>query len=130
MEKYFENTGRRKRSVARVRVLEGGKVSTINGKPVTEYLKGFTKGELYVERPLIVTGLEKTYYFTAKVIGGGITGQADAIRLGLARALYTMNPELKSILRKEGLVTRDPREVERKKYHQLKARKKPQFSKR
>jgi small subunit ribosomal protein S9 len=130
VEKYFENTGRRKRSVARVRMLEGSKVSTINGKPVTEYLKGFTKGELYVERPLIVTGLEKTYYFTAKVLGGGITGQADAIRLGLARALYIMNPELKGILRKEGLVTRDPREVERKKYHQLKARKKPQFSKR
>ncbi len=130
MEKYFENTGRRKRSVARVRVYEGSKVSTINGKPVTEYLKGFTKGELYVERPLIVTGLEKTHYFTAKVFGGGITGQVDAVRLGLARAMYKMNPDLKSVLRKEGLVTRDPREVERKKYHQLKARKKPQFSKR
>ena len=130
MEKYFENTGRRKRSVARVRVLEGGKVSTINGKPVTEYLKGFTKGELYVERPLIVTGLEKTYYFTAKVIGGGITGQADAIKLGMARAIVKMDEAKKPALKAEGLMTRDSRMVERKKYHHRKARKKPQFSKR
>lgn len=81
-------------------------------------------------RPLIVVGLEEKYYFTAKVSGGGITGQIDAIKLGLARALYKMDPELKAILRKDGLITRDSRAVERKKYHHLKARKKPQFSKR
>jgi small subunit ribosomal protein S9 len=86
--------------------------------------------EKIIDRPLIVVGLEGKYYFTAKVSGGGITGQIESIRLGLARALYDMDEELKTTLRKEGLVTRDPRMVERKKYHHVKARKKPQFSKR
>ncbi len=130
MEKYFESTGRRKRSTARVRIFEGSKASTVNGKALVDFVKDSNKTALYIERPLIVTGLEKRYYFSAHVNGGGITGQADAIRLGLARAIYDMNPELKTILRKEELVTRDRREVERKKYSQLKARKKPQFSKR
>ncbi|KKQ10937.1 MAG: 30S ribosomal protein S9 [candidate division WS6 bacterium GW2011_GWE1_36_69] len=116
MEKYFEGIGRRKTSTARVRIYKGDKASTIT--------------ELYIIRPLTVSGLETQYYFTAKVSGGGITGQADAIRLGLARAICLMNPEAKPALRKENLVTRDPREVERKKYHHVKARKKPQFSKR
>ena len=79
---------------------------------------------------LFRSGLEKKFFFTAKVSGGGITGQLEAVRLGLARAIYEMDPELKPTLRKEHLVTRDPREVERKKYHHVKARKKPQFSKR
>ena len=130
MEKYFEGIGRRKTSTARVRIYKGDKASTINGVPAVDYLKEMNKSELYIIRPLTVVGLEKQYYFTAKVQGGGITGQADAIRLGLARAINEMNPEVKPTLRKEDLLTRDPREVERKKYHRRKARKKPQFSKR
>ena len=130
MEKYFEGIGRRKTSTARVRIYKGDKASTINDVPAVDYLKEMAKEELYILRPLTITGLYNQYYFTAKVNGGGITGQADAIRLGLARAIYKMNPEAKPALRKENLVTRDPREVERKKYHHVKARKKPQFSKR
>lgn len=130
MEKYFEGIGRRKTSTARVRIYKGDKASTINGVPVVDYLKEMNKVELYIIKPLTVVGLEKQYYFTAKVQGGGITGQADAIRLGLARAINEMNPEVKPTLRKEDLLTRDPREVERKKYHRRKARKKSQFSKR
>lgn len=130
MEKYFEGIGRRKTSTARVRIYKGDKASTINGVPAVDYLKEMNKAELYIIKPLTVVGLEKQYYFTAKVQGGGITGQADAIRLGLARAINEMNPEVKPTLRKEDLLTRDPREVERKKYHRRKARKKSQFSKR
>jgi small subunit ribosomal protein S9 len=130
VEKYFEGIGRRKTSTARVRIYKGDKASTINDVPAVDYLKEMAKEELYILRPLTITGLDNQYYFTAKVNGGGITGQADAIRLGLARAIYKMNPEAKPALRKENLVTRDPREVERKKYHHVKARKKPQFSKR
>ncbi len=130
MEKYFEGIGRRKTSTARVRIYKGDKASTINGVPAVDYLKEMNKSELYIIKPLTVVGLEKQYYFTAKVQGGGITGQTDAIRLGLARAINEMNPEVKPTLRKEDLLTRDPREVERKKYHRRKARKKPQFSKR
>jgi small subunit ribosomal protein S9 len=130
VEKYTEGIGRRKTSTARVRLYKGDKASTINGKAVNEHFTTKKEIEKSLRRPLIVVGLEEKYYFTAKVSGGGITGQIDAIRLGLSRALYEMNPELKPILRKEGLVTRDPRAVERKKYHHVKARKKPQFSKR
>ena len=130
MEKYFEGIGRRKTSTARVRIYKGDKASTINGVPAVDYLKEMNKSELYIIKPLTVVGLEKQYYFTAKVQGGGVTGQADAIRLGLARAINEMNPEVKPTLRKEDLLTRDPREVERKKYHRRKARKKSQFSKR
>ena len=129
-KKYFEGIGRRKRSTARVRIYAGDKSSTVNGKAVDEYFAGVENIDQVIKRPLIVVGLEKKYYFTAKVLGGGNTGQLGAVRLGLARALYSMDDSLKSPLRKEGLVTRDPREVERKKYHHVKARKKPQFSKR
>jgi small subunit ribosomal protein S9 len=130
VEKYFEGIGRRKTSTARVRIYKGDKASTINGVPAVDYVKDVTKTVLYITRPLTVSGLDTQYYFTAKVNGGGITGQADSIRLGLSRAICEMNPEAKPLLRKENLVTRDPREVERKKYHHVKARKKPQFSKR
>ena len=130
MEKYTEGIGRRKTSTARVRLLKGDKASSVNGKAISEYF--VTEGEVenVIRRPLIVVGLEEKYYFTAKVSGGGVTGQIESVRLGLSRALYEMNPELKPILRKENLVSRDPRAVERKKYHHIKARKKPQFSKR
>ena len=128
MEKYFEGIGRRKRSTSRVRIYKGDKASTVEGKSIEEY---FGKGsENLVNRPLIVVGLDTQYYFTAKVNGGGINGQIEAVRLGLARAIYAMDESLKPVLRKNMLVTRDSREVERKKYHHVKARKKPQFSKR
>jgi small subunit ribosomal protein S9 len=128
--KYIEGIGRRKTSTARVRLYKGDKASTVNGEALSEYFSIRKEAQNVIQRPLIVVGLEGKYYFTAKVSGGGITGQMEAVRLGLARALYEMSPELKTILRKENLVTRDPRAVERKKYHHVKARKKPQFSKR
>lgn len=130
MSKYIEGIGRRKKSTARVRLYKGDKASTVNEQPVSEYFSMNKDAEKIIDRPLIVVGLEGKYYFTAKASGGGITGQIEAIRLGLARALYDMDEERKTTLRKEGLVTRDPRMVERKKYHHVKARKKPQFSKR
>jgi small subunit ribosomal protein S9 len=130
VKKYTEGIGRRKTSTARVRIYQGDSASTVNKVAVSEYFSAKKDAEKIVNRPLIVVGLEGKYYFTAKVSGGGITGQLESVRLGLARALYKMDPDLKTILRKEGLVTRDPRAVERKKYHHVKARKKPQFSKR
>lgn len=130
MSKYIEGIGRRKTSTARVRLYKGDKASTVNKQPVSEYFSMNKDAEKIVNRPLIVVGLDGKHYFTARVSGGGTTGQLEAVRLGLARALYDMDEELKSALRKEGLVTRDPRMVERKKYHHVKARKKPQFSKR
>ena len=127
--KYIEGIGRRKNSVARVRIYSGNLSSTVNNKPVEEYFDAEHKVHKLFE-PLKVTELEGKYYMTALVKGGGFTGQLEAVRLGLARALYKMDPELKSVLRKNGLVTRDPRMVESKKYNYRKARKKPQFSKR
>ena len=130
MSKYIEGIGRRKTSTARVRLYKGDKACTVNGQPLLEYFSMNSDSEKIINRPLIVVGLDGKYYFTANVVGGGITGQMESVRLGLARALYEMDEELKPVLRKEGLVTRDPRAVERKKYHHVKARKKPQFSKR
>jgi small subunit ribosomal protein S9 len=130
VKKYTEGIGRRKTSTARVRIYQGDSASTVNKVAVSAYFSAKKDAEKIVNRPLIVVGLEGKYYFTAKVSGGGITGQLESVRLGLARALYKMDPDLKTVLRKEGLVTRDPRAVERKKYHHVKARKKPQFSKR
>lgn len=129
-KKYFEGIGRRKTSTARVRIYEGDSTSVVNEVPFEQYFAKVKDAKDTVNKPLRVTNLEGKYYFSAKVSGGGITGQTEAIRLGLARALYKMEPELKAVLRKEDLVTRDPRMVERKKYHHIKARKKPQFSKR
>lgn len=129
MKKYFEGVGRRKTSIARVRIYEGNNTSTINDIPVNEYFKqeGYDKK---VIKPLYTVGLESKFYFTAKVSGGGTTGQIGAINLGLARALVEYDESLKPSLRKEGFITRDPRMVERKKYNHPKARKKFQFSKR
>lgn len=129
-EKYFEGIGRRKTATARVRVYSGDKASNINGAALDTYFAGTPSAVDAVMKSFRVTDLDGKYYFTAIVNGGGLSSQADAVSLGLARALYSMDDSLKSSLRKAGLVTRDPREVERKKYHQLKARKKPQFSKR
>jgi small subunit ribosomal protein S9 len=128
--KYFEGIGRRKTSTCRVRIYEGDETSTINGMPIDEYFKGIPEAKKNIIEPLDVVNLSGKYYFTANVSGGGTTGQIDAIQLGLARALYEMNEDLKPSLRKADLVTRDPRAVERKKYNKHKARKAHQFSKR
>lgn len=128
--KYFEGIGRRKTSTCRVRIYEGDETSTINGMPIDEYFRGIPDAKKDITEPLDVVKLSGKYYFTAKVSGGGTTGQIDAIQLGLARALYEMNEDLKPSLRKADLVTRDPRAVERKKYNKHKARKAHQFSKR
>ncbi|HNW23653.1 MAG TPA: 30S ribosomal protein S9 [Candidatus Dojkabacteria bacterium] len=130
MNKYFEGVGRRKTSTARVRVYSGEKASTINGKAVDTYFVSNKDSDRLISEGLVITDLKDKYYFSAKVVGGGVNSQIDAIRLGLGRALSTMDESLKPVLRKAGLITRDPREVERKKYHHIKARKKPQFSKR
>lgn len=129
-KKYFEGIGRRKTSTCRVRIYEGKEASTVNGVPIEEYFKSIPDAKQRITEPLDTVELRGKYYFTAKVNGGGTTGQVDSVQLGLARALYEMNEEFKPALRQADLVTRDPRAVERKKYHHRKARKKPQFSKR
>jgi len=129
-QEYFEGIGRRKTSTSRVRIYEGKKASTVNGMPIEAYFKGVPDAEKKIMKPLDTVELRGKYYFTAQVKGGGTTGQVDSVQLGLARALYAMNEELKPALRQADLVTRDPRAVERKKYNRHKARKGHQFSKR
>ncbi len=121
--------GRRKTSVARVYMSEGKGSIVINGKDYKEY---FTVPTLVykVEQALALTDSLGKYDVKVNVDGGGITGQAEAIRLGMSRALCEINPENRATLKPEGLMTRDPRMVERKKFGQKKARKKFQFSKR
>ncbi len=130
MSKYFEGIGRRKTATSRVRIYPGEKASMVNGKAIDTYFLSNKEAEKIINEGLVITDLKDKYYFTAKVSGGGINAQIDAIKLGLGRALYSMDESLKPMLRKAGLVTRDPRDVERKKYNHHKARKKPQFSKR
>lgn len=126
----YWGTGRRKTSVARVRLVPGSGQMTINGKPGDLYLQ-FNPGYLAVTKaPLEVLGLENEYDILVNVQGGGLTGQADAIRLGAARALCQLDPENRKPLKIEGYLTRDPRSKERRKYGLKKARKAPQFSKR
>ena len=125
----FYGTGRRKSSIARVRLVEGSGVITVNGKSIDEYFGAETL-KVIVRQPLTVTSTVAKYDVIAKVIGGGFTGQAGAIRLGIARALLEANSEFRPILKSNGFLTRDPRMKERKKYGLKKARKAPQFSKR
>ncbi|ACI21354.1 30S ribosomal protein S9 [Thermodesulfovibrio yellowstonii] len=122
-------TGRRKRSVARVILLPGSGKITVNNKPIEEYFSRETL-RMLLYQPFHVAGVTGKYDVVVNVSGGGLSGQAGAIRHGIARALVNLNPDLKPKLKKEGLLTRDPREVERKKYGQPKARKRFQFSKR
>ena len=125
----FYRTGRRKSSVARVRLLEGKGEITVNGKPLEEYF-GTEILKVIVNQPLTVTNTSGKYDVICKVEGGGYTGQAGAIRHGIARALLEANGEYRAILKSNGFLTRDPRMKERKKYGLKKARKAPQFSKR
>lgn len=127
---YFYALGRRKAATARVR-LQGGKgVITVNGKPAEEYFAGseFLLNEL--NQPFIALQQENKYDISAVVSGGGHAGQIDAIRLGIAKALALMNDDLKSTLKRAGLLGRDPRERERKKFGLKGARKQRQFTKR
>ena len=122
-------TGRRKSSVARVRLVEGTGNITINGKNIDEYF-GLETLKVIVKQPLTVTNTLAKYDVICKVQGGGFTGQAGAIRHGIARALNEANSEFRPTLKSNGFLTRDPRMKERKKYGLKKARKAPQFSKR
>ena len=126
----YWGTGRRKSSIARVRLVPGTGELTINGKKGDLYLQ-FNAGYLALAKaPLETLGLENEYDILVKAEGGGLTGQADSIRLGVARALCQLDPENRKPLKSEGYLTRDPRAKERKKYGLRKARKAPQFSKR
>ena len=126
----YWGTGRRKSAVARVRLVPGNGEITINGKPGIEYLQ-FNPGYLAsAKAPLETLGLESEYDILVNAHGGGLTGQADSIRLGVARALCELDPENRKPLKIEGYLTRDPRAKERKKYGLHKARKAPQYSKR
>ena len=126
----FWGTGRRKKAVARVRLIPGGSGNiVINGRSIDDYCDLDTV-KLVIRQPLVLTGKESAYDVFVNVCGGGFTGQAGAIRLGIARALITSEPELRSVVKKEGFLTRDPRMNESKKYGLKKARKAPQFSKR
>ena len=125
----FLGTGRRKSSIARVRILPGKGEITINGKTLDEYATtDITK--IIIKQPLVVTNNEGKFDMIVKVIGGGLSGQAGAIRHGLSRALVKANEENKPALKAAGFLTRDPRMKERKKPGLKKARKSPQFSKR
>ncbi len=125
----FLGTGRRKKSIARVRLVEGKGNITVNGKTLDEYF-GTEVLKVIVKQPLVATNTLDKYDVICKVVGGGFTGQAGAIRHGIARALSEANSEYRPALKSAGFLTRDPRMKERKKYGLKKARKAPQFSKR
>lgn len=126
--------GRRKRSTARVYLSEGEGNLLINGRPAQEYFSSYLNADEHLEKtlkqPFYTTGTVGKYDVKARVNGGGFTGQMEAVRLGIARALVGVTDEYRVPLKKAGLLTRDPREVERKKYGLRKARKSEQYSKR
>lgn len=126
---YYYGTGRRKSSVARVRLYEGSGKITINGRNIDEYF-GLETLKLIVRQPLGLTETTEKFDIVCNVGGGGVTGQAGAIRHGVSRALLLFNPDFRSALKKAGFLTRDPRMKERKKYGLKAARRAPQFSKR
>ena len=123
------STGRRKEAIARVRIAPGSGEFTVNGRSIDEYFP--TRVHRMVARaPLAALGREREYDISATIRGGGIAGQAGAVRMGVARALVDADPELRSQLKADGFLTRDSREKERRKYGLKKARKAPQYSKR
>ncbi len=126
---YFYGTGRRKKSIARVRLIPGSGNITINKRSIDEYF-GLETLKLIVNQPFGVTGTAGKFDIVCTVAGGGISGQAGAIRHGVARALLQADAEYRPLLKKAGLLTRDPRMKERKKYGLKGARRAPQFSKR
>lgn len=126
----YIGTGRRKTAIARVFLKSGNGTVTVNGKEPQLHLGEVQSYLNLLKKPLQATSTEGKYDITAQVHGGGLSGQADAIRLGIARALMSINPDFKALLKAEGLLTRDPREKERKKYGRAKARARFQHSKR
>jgi small subunit ribosomal protein S9 len=125
----IQQVGRRKRSVARVTLRPGSGEWKVNGRPMPDYFPRPTH-QIRLEEPLKVAGLEGRFDIIVRVAGGGLTGQSDAVRMGLSRALVKHDEELKPALREKGMLTRDARKVERKKPGRPKARKRFQFSKR
>ena len=126
---YFYGTGRRKSSVARVRLYNGTGKITINDRDIDDYF-GLETLKLIVRQPMALTGNDQKFDIVCRVAGGGVTGQAGAIRHGVSRALLQYDAELRAALKKAGFLTRDPRMKERKKYGLKGARRAPQFSKR
>jgi small subunit ribosomal protein S9 len=122
-------TGKRKSAVARVQLLSGSGQITVNSRQLDDYF-GRPTSRMIIQQPFEVTGTAGQYDVSVNVRGGGVSAQAAAIRHGITRALIEANAELRPTLKKAGYVTRDPREVERKKYGRHKARKRPQYSKR
>jgi small subunit ribosomal protein S9 len=125
----YNSTGRRKRSIARVTLVPGKGKITVNSREFENYFPRETL-RMIIRQPFQIAGVIGKYDVEASVTGGGLSGQAGALRHGIARALVTVDADLKSKLKKEGLLTRDPREVERKKYGLKGARRRFQFSKR
>jgi len=129
VKNQIQTVGRRKRSVARVILRPGSGEWKVNGREVTDYFPRPTH-QIRLEEPFKITDLEGQFDVTVRVHGGGLTGQSDAVRMGLARAIVQHDKELRPLLREKGMLTRDARQVERKKPGQPKARKRFQFSKR
>lgn len=125
----YQATGRRKRAVASVVLSQGDGKIIVNDRDLETYFPRETL-RMVIKQPLQITGMADKYNINAKVVGGGMSGQAGALRHGISRALVKVDSDLKTSLKKEGVLTRDPREVERKKYGQKSARKRFQFSKR
>jgi small subunit ribosomal protein S9 len=125
----YRGTGKRKTSVARVVLVPGAGTVTVNGRPVAEYFPRRTLQAIAIS-PLTLTGTDSTYDVRARIDGGGITGQAGALRHGISKALIEADANLRGDLKRQGFLTRDARQVERKKAGLKKARKRPQFSKR
>jgi len=125
----YRATGRRKTSIARVNMFPGNGQIIVNEKTLASYFPRETL-QMMIKQPLELSGMTGKYNITATVVGGGLTGQAGALRHGISRALVSMDSDLRLKLKKEGFLTRDPREKERKKYGQKGARKRFQFSKR
>jgi len=125
----FWGTGKRKSSVARVRLFDGEGAITVNSRTLEDYFPRETS-RMIINQPFEVTSTIGQYHADVNVFGGGVSAQAVAVRHGITRALLIANPELRPVLKKAGFITRDSREVERKKYGHHKARKRPQYSKR
>ena len=125
----IQSTGRRKRAVARVRLSAGSGTIVVNGRPVEQYFPSATHRTVLTE-PLRLTSTDEVYDIDATIDGGGLTGQAGALRLGIARAIMGLDEELRPALKRGGFLTRDSRKKESKKYGLKKARKAPQYSKR
>ena len=124
-----QTTGRRKQAVARIRIRPGTGKIVVNGRPIEDYFPSETH-RMVLSEPLTATSTNEVYDVDATIVGGGVSGQAGALRLGIARALVDLDPEARVTLKRAGLLTRDAREKESKKYGLKKARKAPQYSKR